>query len=127
MKPILTSEQHGSYKRDGFLVLENFFDPSELEILRADFNGVVDDWANTYYQQGRLTDLFADQSFRLKMREMFMDRGRRTEFEPPPDLHNTRRIPAGPDMVFQKLENFPLTLGHIHALFSQLEIRFPKE
>lgn len=67
VKPILTSEQHDSYKRDGFLVLENFFDPSELEILRADFNGVVDDWANTYYQQGRLTDLFADQSFEHRL------------------------------------------------------------
>ena len=50
VKPILTSEQHDSYKRDGFLVLENFFDPSELEILYADFNDVVGNWANIYYK-----------------------------------------------------------------------------
>ena len=67
MKPILTSEQHDSYERDGFLVLENFFDPSELEILYADFNGVVDDLANIYYQQGRLTDLFVDQPFEHRL------------------------------------------------------------
>ena len=36
VKPILTSEQHDSYKRDGFLVLENFFDPSELDMIMKD-------------------------------------------------------------------------------------------
>ena len=50
MKPTLTPEQHDSYQRDGFLVLEDFFDPSELEILYADFNDVVENWANIYYK-----------------------------------------------------------------------------
>ena len=67
MKPTLTPEQHDSYQRDGFLVLEDFFDPSELEILYADFNDVVENWANIYYKQGRLTDLFANHSFERRL------------------------------------------------------------
>ena len=67
MKPTLTPEQHDSYQRDGFLVLEDFFDPSELEILYADFNDVVENWANIYYKQGRLTDLFANHPFERRL------------------------------------------------------------
>ena len=29
----ITSEQNGSYNKDGFLVLDSIFDPSELQIL----------------------------------------------------------------------------------------------
>ena len=67
MKPALTPEQHDSYQRDGFLILENFFAPSELEILYADFNGVIENWANIYYKQGRLTDLFANHPFERRL------------------------------------------------------------
>ena len=67
MKPTLTPEQHDSYQRDGFLVLEDFFDPSELEILYADFNDVVENWANIYYKQGRLTDLIANHPFERRL------------------------------------------------------------
>ena len=67
MKPTLTPEQHDSYQRDGFLVLEDFFDSSELEILYADFNDVVENWANIYYKQGRLTDLFANHPFERRL------------------------------------------------------------
>ena len=49
MKPALTPEQHDSYQRDGFLILENFFAPSELEILYADLNGVIENWAKQFY------------------------------------------------------------------------------
>ena len=64
---MLTSDQVESYKEDGFLVIDDLFDPSELQILYDDFNSVVDDWANVYYEQGRLFNLFKDDPFEYRL------------------------------------------------------------
>ena len=63
----LTPEQIESYNEDGFLVLDGLFDPSELQILYDDFNNIVGNWADTYYEQGQLSNLFEDDPFEHRL------------------------------------------------------------
>ena len=63
----ITPDQIESYKEDGFLVIDDLFDPSELQVLYDDFNSVVDNWANFYYEQGQLTNLFNDDPFEHRL------------------------------------------------------------
>ena len=63
----ITPDQIESYKEDGFLVIDDLFDPSELQVLYDDFNSVVDNWANFYYKQGQLSNLFEDDPFEHRL------------------------------------------------------------
>ena len=63
----ITPDQIESYKEDGFLVIDDLFDPSELQVLYDDFNSVVDNWANFYYKQGQLSNLFKDDPFEHRL------------------------------------------------------------
>ena len=63
----ITPDQIESYKEDGFLVIDDLFDPSELQVLYDDFNSVVDNWANFYYKQGQLSNLFEEDPFEHRL------------------------------------------------------------
>ena len=60
---MLTADQLDSFRRDGFLVVENVLDDSDLEPLRLEYAALLDELANQLYQQGEIDSSYADLGF----------------------------------------------------------------
>lgn len=63
----LTADQLSFYRDNGYLPIEQLFDPAELDVLIEDLSGVIDYWATVYHKQGRLRDLFVDEPFERRL------------------------------------------------------------
>ena len=63
----LTENQKREYLENGFLPIERLFDPGQLDTLIVELNGVVDEWAERYCEEGRLEDRFADEPFERRL------------------------------------------------------------
>ncbi len=63
----LTENQKREYLENGFLPIEGLFDPGQLDTLIVELNGVVDEWAERYYAEGKLTERFTDEPFERRL------------------------------------------------------------
>lgn len=59
----LTPAEVQRYFDDGFLIVENLFDPSELQPVMDEISGIVDDLAGRLYAAGKIKSLHADKDF----------------------------------------------------------------
>ncbi len=59
----LNAEQLDAFERDGFLAIESLVDPEDLCPIEDEYAALLDDLANEFYVQGRISDRFATLSF----------------------------------------------------------------
>ena len=67
----LTEDQKKRYSEDGYLSIENLFDPKKLDPLIKELNEIVDHWVNTYYNQKRITDIFEELPFEARFYSIY--------------------------------------------------------
>jgi hypothetical protein len=59
----LRKHQVEQYFEDGFLIVEDLFDPAELRPVMDEIDGIVDDLAERLYAAGKIRDKHADKGF----------------------------------------------------------------
>ncbi len=60
---MLSGDQLDSFQRNGYLVIEQVLDDSDLEPLEREYAALLDDYANRLYQQGKIDSAYAEQDF----------------------------------------------------------------
>lgn len=63
----LTAEQVEFYGREGYLVVEDAFDPSTFDLLRAELSAAIDAYVDAAPGDGRLTDLHESAPFERRL------------------------------------------------------------
>ncbi|XP_033724791.1 1-deoxypentalenic acid 11-beta-hydroxylase-like [Pecten maximus] len=66
----LTKEQLDKYFDQGYLLVENFFDPVELEPCQSAINDLVNDVAEKLYKAGKTTSLYGEFGFEKRLIEI---------------------------------------------------------
>ena len=59
----LTENQRQKYMEQGYLLLDNLYDPARLDPLIDELTHIIDRWAHRYYEQKRLADMFEGAPF----------------------------------------------------------------
>ena len=59
----LTENQRQKYMEQGYLLLDNLYDPARLDPLIDELTHIIDRWAHRYYEQKRLADMFEGEPF----------------------------------------------------------------
>ncbi|HEX8834196.1 MAG TPA: phytanoyl-CoA dioxygenase family protein [Abditibacteriaceae bacterium] len=67
----LTSEQLAAYDIDGYIVLENFLDDTDMAPPKAAMMEKVDEIANDLFKAGIITDLRLDEPFPTRLARLF--------------------------------------------------------
>ena len=71
----LTQDQLRAYLDDGYLVIEDLFPALRLDGLVHELNGVIDEWADVYHQEGRLDEVYAGEPFEKRLRSIHLAMG----------------------------------------------------
>jgi phytanoyl-CoA hydroxylase len=69
----LSSEQNRFFDEEGYLIVKDIFDPAELEPLRRELEQRVDRKASELHRDGKLTNLWADESFDHRLSKIYHD------------------------------------------------------
>jgi len=64
---VLTPEQLETFDRNGCLVIEDLFTESDLQPVKDEFSAVVEREAQRLLSEGKLSHLYADESFETRM------------------------------------------------------------
>src|SRR4028119_925974 len=67
----LTSEQLAAYDIDGYIVLENLLDDTDMAPPRGAMMEKVDEIANDLFKSGLITDLCRDEPFPTRLARLF--------------------------------------------------------
>ena len=65
--PMLSRQQINAFEEEGFIVVEELFDSADFHDLKSEFTAVVDARAHVLQQAGKLTRLWADESFETRV------------------------------------------------------------
>lgn len=69
----LTQEQVKQFFEEGYVVVEEFFKPEELEACREDIKSTVEELAQKLYKAGKIKDLYQDHGFFQRLAKMDKD------------------------------------------------------
>src|SRR4029079_1306266 len=73
----LTQAQVDQFRREGYLLVKNLFDPAEdLDPLIAEYEGVLDSLADDLYAKGEISSTYADLPFSERMIEGCKESGK---------------------------------------------------
>lgn len=73
----LTPEQLSTFRKQGYLVVENLFDPEEdLDPIIAEYEGVLDGLARDLHRQGAIASDYADLPFGQRLIKVYSEGGR---------------------------------------------------
>ena len=61
------------FNREGYIIAENVFEPSDLEPLRGALSDAIAEKIEELRQQGRLTETYADLSFEKRLTRIYRD------------------------------------------------------
>lgn len=70
---MLTQEQSAHFSDEGYLMLPDVFAPAELEPLRQEIAGIVDATARRLAEEGKITNLHAEESFETRLTRLLSD------------------------------------------------------
>ena len=72
----LTNEQVEQFQREGYLVVENMFDPeADIDPIIEEYKGVLDTLAEQLYAQERISSTYADLPFGQRLIEIYKESG----------------------------------------------------
>lgn len=63
----LSQQQLEQYREDGFLIVRDFFTPEELQPVKDEVDGLVDDLANRLHRAGRIKNRHEDAGFTTRL------------------------------------------------------------
>ncbi len=73
----LTQAQVAQFRREGYLVVENLFDPAEdIDPVIAEYEMVLDTLADELYAEGKLSSTYADLPFSKRLIEIYKESGK---------------------------------------------------
>ncbi len=73
---VLTSAQVEQFQREGYLLVENLFDPAaDIDPIIAEYEGVLDSLANKLYAQGAISSSHAELPFGQRLIEIYKESG----------------------------------------------------
>src|SRR5215211_9384627 len=106
----LTEEQVEQFQREGYLIVENLFDPEEdIEPIIEEYKRVLDKLASELYAKGEVSSTYADLPFGQRLIEIYKESGKvhaqYFDFSlPQADVREDTPFWAGP-AVFNALRN----------------------
>ena len=72
----LTSAQVEQFQREGYLLVENMFDPvADIDPIIAEYAGVLDSLADKLYAQGAISSTHAELPFGQRLIEIYKESG----------------------------------------------------
>src|SRR5262245_26698908 len=73
----LTSSQVEQFHREGYLLVENVFDPqADIDPIIAEYQGVLDALAADLYAQGEIVSTYAELPFGQRLIEIYKESGK---------------------------------------------------
>ena len=73
----LTQEQVAQFHREGYLVVDNLFDPAEdIDPVIAEYETVLDTLADELYAEGKISSTYADLPFSKRLIEIYKESGK---------------------------------------------------
>ena len=77
---LLTQQQVAQYFDDGFLIVEDLLDETDLRPVVDEFNAMVDEYATRLHDDGKITDTHADKGFADRLAAISQASGRTPAF-----------------------------------------------
>lgn len=77
MSPFLSADQVAHFEEQGYLIVEDLFDPEEdLAPVIDEYNGVLDQLARELYAEGRIASLYEDLPFGERLTRVYAESGK---------------------------------------------------
>jgi phytanoyl-CoA hydroxylase len=73
----LTQTQVEQFQREGYLLVEDLFDPvADIDPLIEEYTGVLNQLANDLYSRGQISSTYADLPFSQRLIEVYKESGK---------------------------------------------------
>ena len=104
---MLSDSQIATFKEEGYLIIEDLFTDDELRPVKDEFSAVVEAQAQQLYQEGRLSDLYENESFERRLAKIAAEA---------PEATSALQTRAHKDEAFFQFLKHPKILDRVESM-----------